>query len=294
MNHSTKRDAMLKTTSLLALLFAAACAQALPPQQLLDARAAYAKAAEGPATTLNPAQLHVAKETLDLAEKTFADQGDTETTRDRAYLASRRAELAAAVARTTQIEQGTATSQTAAQAAAADDATRTRAELGKTRDQLAGNQAALVGEKSRREDAERRAAQAAADLARIGSVKQETRGMVITLSGSVLFASNKFELLPAAQAKLSEVAEALLKGDPDTRFLVEGHTDSQGIASANQTLSQNRAESVRTYLVAHNIAADRITAQGIGSTRPIAENNSAEGRANNRRVEIIVQPAATK
>jgi outer membrane protein OmpA-like peptidoglycan-associated protein len=294
MNHSTKRDAMLKTTSLLALLFAAACAQALPPQQLLDARAAYAKAAEGPATTLNPAQLHVAKETLDLAEKTFADQGDTETTRDRAYLASRRAEPAAAVARTTQIEQGTATSQTAAQAAAADDATRTRAELGKTRDQLAGNQAALVGEKSRREDAERRAAQAAADLARIGSVKQETRGMVITLSGSVLFASNKFELLPAAQAKLSEVAEALLKGDPDTRFLVEGHTDSQGIASANQTLSQNRAESVRTYLVAHNIAADRITAQGIGSTRPIAENNSAEGRANNRRVEIIVQPAATK
>jgi outer membrane protein OmpA-like peptidoglycan-associated protein len=130
------------------------------------------------------------------------------------------------------------------------------------------------------------------DLARVASVKQEARGMVITLSGSVLFASAKAELLPSAQAKLSEVADALIKSDPDSKMVVEGHTDSQGPASFNQDLSQHRADAVRSYLTSHGVAPDRITAQGFGSSRPVADNNSAEGRANNRRVEIIVQPSS--
>jgi outer membrane protein OmpA-like peptidoglycan-associated protein len=75
--------------------------------------------------------------------------------------------------------------------------------------------------------------------------------------------------------------------------VVEGHTDSQGSASFNQDLSHRRAESVRLYLVSHGIAADRVTSEGLGLTRPIADNTSAEGRANNRRVEIIVQPSKT-
>jgi outer membrane protein OmpA-like peptidoglycan-associated protein len=139
-------------------------------------------------------------------------------------------------------------------------------------------------------DAQARAAQAAADLAKFATVKQEARGMVITLSGSVLFTSAKSDLSPAAQLKLNDVATALTKEDPLSKMVVEGHTDSQGSASSNQDLSQRRAQSVRDYLVTRGIASDRITAQGFGSTRSVADNASAEGRANNRRVEIVVQP----
>ena len=118
--------------------------------------------------------------------------------------------------------------------------------------------------------------------------------MVITLSGAVLFTSAKADLSPGAQLKLNDVANALTQQDPDSKIVVEGHTDSQGSASNNQDLSQRRAQAVRDYLVTRGIATDRITAQGFGSTRSVADNTSTEGRANNRRVEIVVQPAAPK
>ena len=114
--------------------------------------------------------------------------------------------------------------------------------------------------------------------------------MVITLSGSVLFASAKSDLLPDAQMKLNDVAKALSEQDPDSRIVVEGFTDSQGGVAFNQNLSQSRADSVRVYLVSHGIASDRVTSQGFGLAQPIADNGTAEGRANNRRVQIVVQP----
>ncbi len=109
--------------------------------------------------------------------------------------------------------------------------------------------------------------------------------MVLTLSGSVLFTSGSSTLLPAAQLKLNEVADVLTKQDPDSKMVVEGHTDSQGSASTNQELSQKRAQAVRDYLVSRGIAGDRVTAEGFGPSRPVANNGSAEGRADNRRVE---------
>ena len=117
--------------------------------------------------------------------------------------------------------------------------------------------------------------------------------MVISLSGSVLFASTKSELLPAAQARLNEVATALIREDALSNIVVEGHTDSQGAAAYNQDLSQRRAQSVRDYLVTRGIASDRIRAEGFGLTRSVADNGSPEGRANNRRVEIVVQAPTT-
>ena len=116
--------------------------------------------------------------------------------------------------------------------------------------------------------------------------------MVITLSGAVLFTSGQSALLPGAMAKMNEVADALLKNNRDATMVVEGHTDSQGRAQDNQELSLARAQAVRDYLASRGIASDRITAQGMGSTRPVATNKTAEGRADNRRVEIIVQPAS--
>ena len=180
------------------------------------------------------------------------------------------------------------TAQAQLQANKDNQAKATTNQLATANQELAVQGQQLQSEKQQRADAERRAAQAAADLARIASVKQDARGMVITLSGGVLFASGKSELLPAAQAKLSEVATALTKQDPDSKIRVEGYTDSQGGLTFNQQLSQQRAETVRSYLVGHGIAADRVSAEGFGPAKPVADNTSAEGRADNRRVEIVV------
>jgi outer membrane protein OmpA-like peptidoglycan-associated protein len=275
-----------------------ACAQAKPPQDLLTARAAYDHASHGQAQQLNPADVHVAKSQLDRAEASFAEEGDTQDTRDQAYLAARKAQYAEVIARTMQSDKskdGVVDAMHADQkktvALTAAELGRTKTELAKSGAELAAQGVTLKDEKARREEAEKRAAQAAADLAKFATVKQEARGMVITLSGSILFTSAKSDLLPAAQMKLNEVADALTKEDPLSKMVVEGHTDSQGAAAYNQTLSQQRAQAVRDYLVSRGIASDRISAQGFGPSRSIADNGSAEGRANNRRVEIVVQPA---
>lgn len=254
-----------------------------PPKELIDARAAYQKASTGLAQTENPAQLHTAQQSLQLAEDTFNDEGDSERTRDRAYVAMRKAQLAEVQARIAQNDRRLTEQEE-------NMSEQQRAELMRLRGQYNKTQAQLQAEQQARAEAERRAEQAAADLARIATVKQEARGMVITLSGSVLFASGKSELLPSAQAKLSEVASALTQNNPDATIVVEGHTDSQGSQSFNLDLSTRRAQAVREYLTSHGVASDRIRAEGLGFSRPIADNKTAEGRANNRRVEIVVQP----
>ncbi|MFT3922965.1 MAG: OmpA family protein [Myxococcales bacterium] len=276
------RQPMLSGLTVTALALAAGCASR-PPNELVDARRAYQQAKAGPAAEYTPAQLHTAESSLVLAEQTYADEGDSASTRDRAYVAKRKAELATVQARVAIAENRLAK-------AAADERRKQTRELTEARAELADQRDALVAERARRAEAEQRAQQAAADLARVASVKQEDRGMVITLSGGVLFASGKASLLPSAQAKLSEVADALSESAPDSAILVEGHTDSQGSARFNQELSSDRANAVRAYLVSHGVAADRIRAEGLGFTRPVADNGTPEGRANNRRVEIVVQP----
>lgn len=291
-----KTSILLKTG--LVLAFAnAACATVAAPAELVAARTSYSQAQNGVAAKFNPSDLHTAHKALDAAEKSFADDGDTQRTRDLAYTAARRVEIAEARAnamKATQNQQNTISDMHADETA---QLKATSTKLGQanqrmaTQDQtLQNKEQQLAAETAAREAAEKRAAQAAADLAKFASVKQETRGMVITLSGGVLFASAKAELLPSAQLKLNSVAEALTQQDPDSKIVVEGHTDSQGGESYNQDLSQRRAQSVRDYLVSRGIATDRVTSQGFGFSRSVADNKSAEGRANNRRVEIVVQP----
>ncbi|CAN5880901.1 hypothetical protein BH11MYX4_BH11MYX4_26650 [soil metagenome] len=267
-----------------------ACGTTAPPSELVDARAAYARAAAGPAAQLDPADLHTAKMSLDAAERQFADESDSPGTKDTAYVALRRTELAESRGRTIAAEKQKEQIAAQAQAAQAQQLQTTSAQLAGAKNALNVQGEALQNEQQRRIDAEKRAAQAAADLAKIASVKQESRGMVITLSGAVLFETAKWALLPGAQTKLNDVASALTKQDKDSTMVVEGHTDSQGALAMNQELSQKRADAVRTYLISRGIAADRITAKGQGPSTPIADNASPEGRANNRRVEIVVNP----
>jgi outer membrane protein OmpA-like peptidoglycan-associated protein len=117
--------------------------------------------------------------------------------------------------------------------------------------------------------------------------KQTSRGTVVTL-GSVLFATGRAELLPGALASVDRLARYLAENTGKTA-LIEGHTDSTGSDTTNLRLSQDRADAVRIALVSRGIDPQRITATGPGSSQPIAPNNTAEGRQQNRRVEIVIQ-----
>jgi outer membrane protein OmpA-like peptidoglycan-associated protein len=124
-------------------------------------------------------------------------------------------------------------------------------------------------------------------------VKEEPRGTVITMAGGVLFASNKSALLPGATNSLDQIAEAL-RDQEDKKILIEGHTDSRGSDATNQALSKARADAVGSYFASRGVSQERITTAGLGPSRPVADNNTAEGRANNRRVEIVIQNAEPK
>jgi outer membrane protein OmpA-like peptidoglycan-associated protein len=284
------RTIALSLVSLSLLTSAVGCGSTLPPKELVDARAAYQSASKGPASQQAPAELHVAKQSLDQAERSFSDDGDTPQTKDYAYISIRKSQLAEASARALIAQKDKESAEREASTLTTDQLRSAQRELSSTKQNLEKTQDQLAAEKVAREAAEKKAAQALADLQKIAAVKQESRGMVITLSGSVLFASNESTLLPAAMLKLNEVADALIKGNPDSNITVEGHTDSQGQRQYNMDLAKKRADAVRDQLVSRGVASDRIKAVGVGPDRPIADNKTAEGRANNRRVEIIVEP----
>ena len=140
--------------------------------------------------------------------------------------------------------------------------------------------------------AEARTAVAETALAKLAATREDERGTIITLSGGVLFRSNESTLMPGAAAQLDQVAAALATTS-DRSVVVEGHTDSQGSAAYNLALSQQRADVVRDYLVYRGCAAANLQAHGIGEGNPIADNMTNAGRANNRRVEIVVARKAT-
>jgi outer membrane protein OmpA-like peptidoglycan-associated protein len=292
---------MLGCCSALALAVAG-CASTPAPRELVDARTAYGRAHDGPARELVPAQVLSAQQALGRAEQAFLDAPDAQRTRDLAYIAQRRAEIAEAQGQLAADYRDKARGQddlrrlqAAAHARAQSELAATRQQVASQRQELASQrqmistqEQQLTAEQRARRDAERRASDAIASLEKIALVKEEARGLVITLNGSVLFATGESTLLPIAKDRLQEVAKALMD-NPGGAMVVEGHTDSTGSQSRNEELSRQRAESVRAYLVAQGIEAHRIRAVGLGPNRPIADNKTPEGRANNRRVEIVVQ-----
>jgi outer membrane protein OmpA-like peptidoglycan-associated protein len=118
------------------------------------------------------------------------------------------------------------------------------------------------------------------------TARRESRGEVMTLSGDA-FASGQSALRPEARANLDRVVDFLARAG-EREVLVEGHTDNRGSANLNQVLSQRRADAVRQALVEEGIDGSRIRAVGRGMDMPVADNGSAEGRARNRRVDIVL------
>lgn len=132
---------------------------------------------------------------------------------------------------------------------------------------------------------------AVAEMRRLGEVAEKAdKSLVLTLGSEVMFRSRQAALLPRAKEKLDTLAEALQSLGADQQFIIEGHTDSRGSAAYNRRLSRLRALAVRSYLIKRGVDPDRIRAEGRGEEDPVASNQDAEGRANNRRVEIIVTP----
>jgi outer membrane protein OmpA-like peptidoglycan-associated protein len=123
-------------------------------------------------------------------------------------------------------------------------------------------------------------------LNRILETRDTPRGLVVNMA-DVLFDFGKYELRPEAREKLAKLSGIIL-AHPGLDLAVEGHTDNVGTDEVNQKLSEQRAESVRIYLIGQGLEQTNVTAQGFGKTTPVADNSTAPGRQKNRRVEIVV------
>ena len=266
-------------------LAATACAASTPTPELVSARQSYDRARTNPTASLVPDSVLSAKQALDKAEAVHEKDPQSDAERSYSYVAQRRAELAIALGENARTKQQADAA--AVQYSELQDKLRTSAvaQLGAERNQV--NQ---LG--SQLSAAEARAARAMESLNKIAQVKEEARGMVITLSGQVLFVTGKSELLPAARDQLDQVAAALKDQGDLKPMVVEGYTDAVGSDATNLKLSKDRAEAVRTYLVSKGVSGDKITSVGKGKANPVASNDTPEGRANNRRVEIVVGSAA--
>jgi outer membrane protein OmpA-like peptidoglycan-associated protein len=113
-----------------------------------------------------------------------------------------------------------------------------------------------------------------------------SQGQTITLD-NVFFAPNKSELLPSSFRELDKLVN-YLSNDQSVTISVLGHTDNTGEEPQNQKLSEARALAIASYLVSKNIDASRISSRGYGSSKPVAENDTEEGRQKNRRVEFVI------
>ena len=192
-------------------------------------------------------------------------------------------------------QQAAAAQEQAANAQAAAD--RAAAERARAEAERAKAEADAAAARAQAEDAQRKAQASEQDAAttreklrsQLNAVLQTSesaRGLIVNMS-DVLFDTAKYSLKPGTQVSLAKVA-TILQLYPGLRVQVEGYTDSVGGDEYNQRLSENRANSVRDFLVNNGVPAGNVTAQGFGKTHPVADNGTSSGRAQNRRVNLVV------
>ncbi len=235
---------------------------------------------------------------LDAKEKLAAEQARAE--HEIASLREKQEKLAAVVAEQAGAEKEAARlreeQERLALAAERTSAEKEAARLREEHEKLA----ALAAEQARAEQAEREVARLRAEheksraeltttLSRLAKVHEESRGIIVTLPGNIFFDVNKADVKPAMQMQLTKIAKELA-AVPDLYLLIEGHTDSAGSNEYNLSLSESRARSVQTILLTGGIAAERMEIKGYGASKPVASNSTPGGRAQNRRVEIVLAP----
>ncbi|HXN32427.1 MAG TPA: OmpA family protein [Polyangiaceae bacterium] len=245
-----------------------------PPPELAEARAAYGTAATGPAAQYAPGDLHEAKRTLDRAEALDRAQPASPAAHGQAYVALRRVEIAEANAGILVAQAQREEASLAAMDAQARRMAATDAELARTRQELAQER---CGQPERQGGQE-------------GQCARHGRADVIVIPGAALFATGSAEISAAARANLNEIAQTL-KREHNRRVRVEGFTDATGTHEVNTPLSEQRADAVRTYLVSCGVDASRMQTVGLGSSQRIGDEATADGRAANRRVRIVIEPS---
>jgi outer membrane protein OmpA-like peptidoglycan-associated protein len=212
-------------------------------------------------------QLSDARANLQRASDAFDHRKSTEEVNHFAYLADR---------------------QTATGHALADEL-RARRELANADERRAQIQLQARTEEARR--AREQAQRAQSELAELKAQQAQQRGTELTLASDVLFNTGAAELKPGANLQISRLAN-YMRSNPKTRIMVEGHTDSTGSAAFNEQLSEQRAQAVASTLEMQGIATDRIQTVGRGEDFPVATNATADGRQQNRRVDIVLSDAS--
>ena len=203
-------------------------------------------------------------------------QADSDAARARSDAADSRAATAKAQSDMAANQASSASALSAAQA----DAEQSR---------LAAQQAQLSAQQADTDKAAMRA-KLSEQLNSILQTRDSARGLIVSMS-DVLFDTGKYSLKPGAREKLAKVAGILL-AYPGLNIEVGGYTDNVGGDAMNQTLSENRAGSVRDYLVQEGVSTNSVSARGFGNTLPVASNDNSAGRQQNRRVELLVSGEA--
>jgi len=280
-----------------AALLASACGASAPTTELMTARNVYSQARSSEAAQLNPRGVHEAHKALAVAEAAHEDDPGSASERHYAYIATRKSELAIAQASEAlaRKEQQRADADYRAgleqqSEVASRQSSQYAEQLTQTQAQLQENTAELEARERKLTELQAASDRAQAELRQMESMREEAGKLVISLSG-VLFQAGGNELSSTARGRLDTVAQALAAYS-DRNIVVEGHTDSSGSDSTNQQLSQKRADAVRQYLESRGVQAARMRSIGRGESEPVASNDTPDGRANNRRVEVIVEPAA--
>jgi len=243
-------------------------------QIITNARTTIQFAEDARALTAQRVEAERIQQEQDAAAAAAAAKAKAEADAAAAAEAKRQAELAAAREAQQKAEADAAAAKAAAKAAA--------------------EQAALKAkEQAAKEEAAR--AQAATDALRAQLLKQlndvlqttdTQRGLVVNMA-DVLFETGKYNLSSDAQLKLAKLS-GIIQAHPGLNLAIEGYTDTTGSADFNMKLSQQRADTVRQFLISQGLLPDTITSQGFGEANPIADNGSSAGRKQNRRVEIVV------
>jgi outer membrane protein OmpA-like peptidoglycan-associated protein len=290
---NTRRTLYIPGLAALAFGVAACGGSVAPSTELLTARHAYDEARNGEAARLNPTGVHEAAKAMQAAEAAHKDDAGSQQEKNYSYIALRKSEIAIAGASEAlaKQEQERADQTYKAQLEqhsqqAEQQRSQYAQQLTQTEVQLQQNAQALQQRQQELQEARSEADKAQAELRNADALREEEGRMIISLSG-VLFESGGDSLSKLAERRLDTVAHAL-SAYPDRPILVEGYTDSQGNEAKNQQLSQRRADAVREYLQQRGVDPARLRSVGKGEANPVASNDTAEGRASNRRVEIIV------
>ncbi len=146
---------------------------------------------------------------------------------------------------------------------------------------IGGTAGAIIGRKMDRQAEEIKKSVPNAEVIREGE------GIIVKFDSGILFDVNKYALKTEARTNIENLATSL-KNNPETTVLVVGHTDSSGSDEYNRRLSEQRAESVKSYALLQGISSSRLTTEGRGESEPIADNSTEAGKAQNRRVEIVI------